>query len=492
MRRMYRRLGMALIAAALTIACGVQSGTSSPVVRESDLPYVRVSERDPRYFELSDGKPFIPIGLNMAYPRFLYDEEAVFRNIEDRFRKLSENGGNLVSVWLSHPFYEVEDEYAGKCDSMKIRRVDRLLSTARKYGIRVKFTFDYFQTLEEEPPAEPGTAPLGKPVYNISHGGPARDMTEFFRLEPSKERYRRKLAWFAQRYQNEPTVFAWELWNEIDKVRGNGWREWSDQMLTYLQGLFPNHLVVQSLSNYDHIRKRLLFGPIWNLPQNDFAEIHRFLNLGSDLEASKGPIDMMAADSIQVVLDAKPNKPALLSETGAVEPGDSGPSHLYEQDRSGVILHDVLFAPFFMGSAGTGQIWHWHDYVEKNDVWSQFGAFSDMVHGIDPPAEHFESIMLDNERLRVYVLRGARTTLVWCRDKKADWRNDLEGPGATVVPETVVDLSSLGNDALAGTVRLLNPWTRKWSNASIEGGSLRLPPFLRSMVIRIDRTQPAS
>ena len=30
--------------------------------------FVRVSPRDPRYFELSDGRPYIPIGLNLIAP----------------------------------------------------------------------------------------------------------------------------------------------------------------------------------------------------------------------------------------------------------------------------------------------------------------------------------------------------------------------------------------------------------------------------------------
>ncbi len=35
----------------------------------ADTPFVRISPRDPRYFALSDGQPYIPIGLNMTSPR---------------------------------------------------------------------------------------------------------------------------------------------------------------------------------------------------------------------------------------------------------------------------------------------------------------------------------------------------------------------------------------------------------------------------------------
>ena len=38
------------------------------------------------------------------------------------------------------------------------------------------------------------------------------------------------------------------------------------------------------------------------------------------------------------------------------------------QERRPEELHDVLFAPFFAGSAGTGQIWHWNTYVERHEL----------------------------------------------------------------------------------------------------------------------------
>jgi hypothetical protein len=37
----------------------------------------------------------------------------------------------------------------------------------------------------------------------------------------------------------------------------------------------------------------------------------------------------------------------LLAQSGAVEPSHSGPSKLYAKDKDGIILHDILFTPFF-------------------------------------------------------------------------------------------------------------------------------------------------
>ena len=45
----------------------------------SSQPFVRVSPRDARYFELSDGKPYIPIGLNMIAPPGRDEKQALAR-----------------------------------------------------------------------------------------------------------------------------------------------------------------------------------------------------------------------------------------------------------------------------------------------------------------------------------------------------------------------------------------------------------------------------
>ncbi|MBN1508546.1 MAG: hypothetical protein JW955_16980 [Sedimentisphaerales bacterium] len=61
--------------------------------------YVRVSSRDARYFELSDGRPYIPIGLNMIAPPGR-DETQALAQMDEWLRKLSENGGNCIRLWL--------------------------------------------------------------------------------------------------------------------------------------------------------------------------------------------------------------------------------------------------------------------------------------------------------------------------------------------------------------------------------------------------------
>ena len=57
-----------VILAALFLA--PPSSAEPPTTRPT---YVRVSPRDARYLETHDGRPYIPIGLNMIYPPFVKD-----------------------------------------------------------------------------------------------------------------------------------------------------------------------------------------------------------------------------------------------------------------------------------------------------------------------------------------------------------------------------------------------------------------------------------
>lgn len=476
-----------LTAVTLSLALAACSGDGGPADDGSgNGGFVRVSPRDSRYFELADGTPFIPIGLNIAYPRFLLDERSVYQKMDERLGKLAANGGNFVCIWMGHPFYDVEHAYAGKLDSLKIERIDRIIELARKHGIRVKLTFDHFRTLEEIPPRFAGAVSRGKSIYHVSRGGPAKNMTEFFTLDKSKSRYKRKLAWFAKRYRDEPAVFAWELWNGIDAVAGSGWQEWTREMLAELHAQFPNHLAVQSLGALDMFRKRFLYEPIWKMTENDFAQVHRYLDLGAEIEACKGPADVMAADAVRSVRTTGVAKPIILAESGAVEPGHAGPWKLYEQDRVGTVLHDIIFSPFFAGAAGSGQSWHWNFYVDRHDLWRHFGYFAELVKDLDPPAEMFQPGELEHERLRIYTLTGKKTFLAWCRDKDADWRAELETGRVEPLNGAVVDLSALEGGAPQGQVRLYNPWAGNWEDCQLENGKLKLPAILRSTVVRID------
>lgn len=451
--------------------------------------FVRVCRDDPRYFELTNGQPFIPIGLNICWPRFETDPEKSLATLRRRFDKLADGGGNFVRIWMSHPHYDIEHRRSGQYDPEKLGRLKAVLALARERGIRVKLCLEHFRTLEDRPMKFPGSVTFGNPLHRVDRGGPATTMTEFFQNENSRAQFKRKLHWLADQVGHDPTVFAWELWNEINAVRGTGWLPWTEEMLAELHAVFPKNMAVQNLGSLDRRKSLAFYRQIMQLPGNDFAQVHRYLDTGAPWEVCHGPMDVLAADAVRQLAAFDLNKPILLAECGAVEPRHSGPSRLYEKDREGVLLHDLTFAPFFAGSAGCGQSWHWLFYVDKHDLWYHFGRFAEAVRGIDPGRERFEAKMIQHPRLRVYALNGKATTLVWCRDKRSDWRAEMvEGRPAKPISGTAFAVDALGAEK-ARSADVYDPWEDKHTAVLIEAGTLSLPTFTRSIVIRITRPE---
>jgi len=439
--------------------------------------YVRVSPRDPRYFEFSSGRPYIPVGLNLIAPPKAASVEESMKVYEHWLDALAANGGNYVRFWMSNPFWDVEHEKSGVYDEDKARLIERALEMCAKRGIKVKLTIEHFRSIGGGPQAW-----ADKPLHRADNGGTARSIADFFDGEPSRSRFRGKIAWLKQRFGDRPEVYGWEFWNEINAVRGGDYLAWTEAMLPVLHAAFPNNLGMQSLGSFDNKRKPEVYRRHSVMPGNDLAQVHRYLDLGAELDVCKGPVDVLAADAVRELLSYGPNRPVLLAESGAVEPRHTGPSKLYKADKDGIILHDILFAPFFSGSAGTGQIWHWDSYVAANNLWWHFGRFAEVVKGLDPPAEGFQAKVFERPGIRVYLLAGKRTSLAWIRDARSDWRTELER-GIKPLPVKGLKIE-LKNELTARQADIYDPWKGRWSKARVRSSVAALPDFTRSIVLK--------
>ena len=454
---------------------------------------MRVSPRDQRYLETSDGRPYIPIGLNLIAPdgaRGPGGSNGLAR-MDEWMQKLAANGGNYARVWISSPFWDLEHERSGVYDEAQAGRIDELLKRAAQHGIRLKLTIEHFREMSDQPRQRWAN----KPLHLVANGGTATNMADFFSGQASREQFRKKLAWLARRYGDQPVIYGWELWNEVNAVRAGqeAWLPWSEAMLAELHRLFPRNLAMQSLGSYDTAAARNLYCQHSLLPGNDVAQVHRYLDLGASLEVCHGPVDVLAADAVRELLACAPARPIILAESGAVEPQHSGPFKLYAKDKEGIILHDILFAPFFAGAAGAGQVWHWDSYVDRNNLWRQFGRFAAAVKDLDPPAERFQPMQVPNPRLRIYALNGKRTVLIWCRDTRSTWRTELaENQPPEVLSGLKIDLAPVLADPKPGKAKTYNPWTDEWGEAQFEGTTVVLPSFSRSLVLRLEKATAAA
>lgn len=456
---------------------------------------IRPSVAHPRYFaacakgeDESGAKTYIPIGINLCFPRFDPTVEAGIERYESWLDALAKNRGNFARLWLGHPFFDIEPHCAGEFDEGAAARLDKVLEMAKERGILIKMTLEHFRTIDSRVEAErfPGAASFSRLVYALESGGIARDMRDFLDNPKCRALYLKKLDWLAERYAGHPAIFGWELWNEMNAVDAPNasWLDWTQEMLFALRTRFPGHLVMQSLGSYDSDAHTEKYVAYTRLEGADLVQVHRYLDPGAPYGCCQGAMDVLCADAVTVLRQMAPAHPVLLAECGAVEVHHTAPSHLYGKDREGVMLHDEMFSAFFAGSAGVGQAWHWDYYVERNDLWHHFASFAQAVEGYDPVAERAEPVAWETGEMRIYALRGNRVSLLWLRDARCDWRTELiDGEAPAISGGASLALP----DDLPAAVRAVafDPWTSTEEECLVQGNGVLLPQFRRSLVLRV-------
>ena len=435
--------------------------------------FVKVSSENPFYFELTNGETYIPIGANLCWAK---DMDVM----ESYFRKLSENGGNYARIWLNFPAHEIETEY-GKTNEINAKNLDRILEMAVKYNIKIKLCIESFRTIE------PNRNFFSKSQYHKDNGGPFENMDEYINTEKGRQVYLNRLEMLRKKFGDHPAIFGWELWNEMNAIESEGLWEWNEYMLPKVHAMFPKNMVLQSLGSFDHEGARKDYRYINRLKSNDVAQLHRYLDMGASLDVCKGPMDVLSADAIDELRSYQVKKPMLLAEVGGVKPKHTGPIEAYATDKEGMILHDLLFAPFFSGSAGPGHAWHWDSYIDKNNLWYHFQRFSEAIKGIDPVQEKFVPVKIFQKNLRIYALVGAKTILLWCRDSQNDWQTELvNGIAPELLQGETIDMTSFLPKGSIKSATIYDPWENKWTKGK-KTSFIQLPHFKRSVVVRIDK-----
>lgn len=463
--------------------CNDQSGIQpEPTVR-----YIEVSPDNSAYFAFTDGTPYIPVGINMINPSGINHEnpDSAFLEINEWMRNLSENQGNYIRIWLSQSFWDIEEK-AGMYSEEKAQRIDRFVEMARKYGLRIKVTFEHFRSITfEENPQRWAT----KFVYHRSQGGPLDSIRQYLTSEEGQQLFLNKIDYYQKRYGSDTIFFGLELWNEMNAMKGpedSIFFAWNEKMLREVKIRFPENLVMQSLGSFDTDKVRSVYEKMMLLPGNEVAQVHRYLDLGAAMDLCHGPMDLICGSAIQELLSYDTGKPVILAETGAVEPRHTGPSKYYLLDTSGMLLHDILFAPFFSGSAGAGMSWHWESYVHKNKLWYHYQRFQEAIQDINPIEEGFEASTSETDFLRVYQLKGKNNVLIWLRDKRNTWQSELDqGIPPQIIREFQFFPMGVDKNPALKSVDIYNPWKDIWTTVETNGSSFILPDFKRSLVVRL-------
>lgn len=397
--------------------------------------YVERSKTDGQYFAFSDGTPFFSVGINTSFPTAYAKSNGTEFGVSDVygfvglmqyerwFQKLSKNGVNVARVWLGHEYFNPDTEQIYQFDYKQFSKIDKLLELAKKYSIKLKLTLEQFRHFNYERVADSDHTfrVFNKRLYD----GDVRceSSAEWLTNDRWKKAWLHKVEEFARRYAGDTSVFAIELWNEMNCLCDFKLvTEWNHEILPEVKKMFPKHLVCNSLGSLDSEGAMKTYEAFcWD--KSDLVQIHRYLDQGAPYDDCREAVSDVIKGAFQRI---KSDKPVFLAETGAVNNRHSGPFKFYANDDRGIIFADCVYTPVFLKSAGTGNIWHWDArYVEFKNLYHMYRPIKELVEGVDFTHETFRCVDLSDERISLLLLKGRTVALGYIRNKDDNWKNVL-------------------------------------------------------------------
>jgi hypothetical protein len=378
--------------------------------------YIRISGKDPHYFEFDDGSPFFAIGLNMVeHPLSEY-----FRYIP----RLAQNGGNFSRLWIGFDYFALEYGAMGDYRLANAWRLDQIMQLSEQFGIYQKLCIDWIRHI----------TPRGEPrrnfdqeeyAYSVSNGGPCRNMRDFFTLPEARRLFKNRLRYIVARWGYSPNVMAWELWNEIDMVDPKAAEAavivpWNQEMCRYLKSIDPwHHLTTNSLAGRDRWKA------LWPMPENEFAQRHSYSTPRPDAVLASADMAGNVLGWLDDVSDF--GKPYLMAEFG-LQRDRMEVRALCDRDQDGVHMHNGIWAALAHGSAGTAQLWWWGQYVDPKNLYYHFRAVAEFIKGIAWTTSGFvrAEIGETGDNLRALGLRGNPVSIVWMQNKSHTWWNVIQ------------------------------------------------------------------
>ena len=153
---------------------------------------------------------------------------------------------------------------------------------------------------------------------------------------------------------------------------------WVREMGAYLKANDPyRHLVTNSYSTTGE-------AAVWNLPQIDLTQTHRYGDEGSVKDIAPLILDDAREHDVY-------HKPHFMGEFGISWRGSDAQ---FDPKSVGTNLHNGLWASAFSGNAGGASIWWWDSYVHPKNLYGQFTGLAKFAATIDWPRQHFAPLTL--------------------------------------------------------------------------------------------------
>ncbi|MCL1922069.1 MAG: DUF5060 domain-containing protein [Kiritimatiellaeota bacterium] len=377
------------------------------------LRFVRVSEKDRRYFELDDGAFFYPIGHNLRsatdarmddkFPwRFRKEEgSTAYRRY---FQRMQHAGENMAEVWMSAwslglEWTEGVSGYHGANDYHlgNAWELDRVLNLALEHRIYVNLVLNYHGRISSWCDPEWHIHPYNK----LTPGGWLTWPLEFFADPRAIEMQKRFCRYTQARWGWHPNVFGYELCSEINLTGHEGHHrthddprvvEWCRALGTYFKQIDPyGHLVSAHVSNdYRY------WNPVLCLtPELTHNPLDAYNNANPNVPEHIitlliGTVDRSAAESY--------NKPALITEFG-------GSAMATGLENLKIEHHAAIWAGACLPLGGIPMFWWWQ-VVDENDLYGRYTAVKKFMDGQDlrDPAAKLMPATLSGDNAAVVAL----------------------------------------------------------------------------------------
>ncbi len=321
----------------------VRTLRAADVTLTTPLPhgFIRRSKQHIQRFIHDDGTPYTPIGFNVAW------QNKGEPSYSATLRQMADNGVNWTRIWACHwdsknPWWPEPKSVRHDRDTLWQPALDRwtkIMGEAEKNSVGVQFVlFHHGQVTTEVNPNW-----NDHPWNSANPGGWLKSPVEFFTDHEAKRRCKVWVREAVARYGHLQSIFAWELFNEVEWVdaarKAKHWdlvTKWHAEMARY----------IRSIDAYDHLittSSAVEQKALWD--EMDIVEPHTY------------PASIGAAVS---AMDSSSNhKPMLFGEFGPA--GGS-------VDNAKTDLVDGIYAGLLSNHAGAAQYWYW-DTVQKQQLY---------------------------------------------------------------------------------------------------------------------------
>jgi hypothetical protein len=406
MRYAPRQVGRYYYCVTVDDGATIRTDTATFLCVDSDSHgYVRMSKRDPDYFEFDDGTFYYPIGHNIAAVRdtraeqmgvYISDDEGTYA-YDRLLSRMGACGENFGRVWMVPWSFEIEwtKDYAshycgvGRYSLHNAWRLDHVVETAAKNGVYLMLLLASHGEITNYESNFYGSAdrtgriiPEWGTPYWQRNGGPISSPDEFYTNPELLRLYKRQVRYIAARWGYSTAIMCWEFLNEPDlhppfhpdKPKrfeyGKNCARFVRELILHMHQSDPaHHLATTGL--WQHLATHT--APVMQLAEMDFFAGHVF----------QTPLPRRLRDQYNQI-KARYGKVMFVTEAD-FSPFPRAPEVALRS------LRVPVWSSFMMPHPGTACPWWWV-LIDQKDAYGMLGAVAAFARGEDRRGQNYRSI----------------------------------------------------------------------------------------------------